>query len=208
MTRLPNRRQWLRRYAWPALVTSGLCVVWAGVVIALLYWKLGITTSINGRRLTFSENVLLYLPGGAVCALGVHLVFLLILWATCRPFRWWVWALVVFIAGTPVAVECGRRVAEYLWQLNRSAAAWEATFAPATGMFAGWGLTLLADWILNIRRQRTHKQLIAAGRCVSCGYDLRAQIATGRSSCPECGTVITPSTSSEELPYRNGSSAR
>jgi predicted RNA-binding Zn-ribbon protein involved in translation (DUF1610 family) len=51
-----------------------------------------------------------------------------------------------------------------------------------------------AIWARRIGRRRKLLRLIKAGRCVNCGYDLRASVAR----CPECGQAIltSPSTSS------------
>ena len=190
MNRLQSRRHWLRRHAWPVFLTSALCIVWPGFVVATLHWRLGITTSVGGRPLSFGETVWLYLPDAVPCALSIHLAFLLTLWATRRPFRWWVWILALIFAGTPLGLECGRLLAEYLWKFNRSATAWEAIFAPAAGVLVTWDLALVADWMLNLGLSRERRRRIAAGRCVTCGYDLRAQIAAKRPNCPECGTPI------------------
>ena len=55
-------------------------------------------------------------------------------------------------------------------------------------LFPLWSVVLAAGvppalWARRVRRDRTRRRRATAGRCLSCGYDLRA--SPGR--CPECG---------------------
>lgn len=52
--------------------------------------------------------------------------------------------------------------------------------------FMGPALGLIALWY---DRKRLKDEQREAGRCVNCGYDLRAT----PNRCPECGTVVTTS---------------
>jgi len=59
--------------------------------------------------------------------------------------------------------------------------AWRVPFWPLLVAFA----VLPFTWVVSTIRQCRRKELLAAGRCAQCGYDLRAT----PHRCPECGRV-------------------
>lgn len=63
---------------------------------------------------------------------------------------------------------------------------WHAELAIQHWLVALLALVSPATWLIRHRRRRAHP---IQGRCLCCGYDLRASL----NRCPECGTPIRPS---------------
>ena len=183
---LATRWVWLRRLAIPIVLMLAASVAWAGLVTALAQRLLGITTSVDGNPLSFTQTLILYARPAAPLVIGVNAVAFALLALLRRHVRWWVLLPVLGLAGTPIGVWVGWGLTRYLWSQNRPGGLSD-TISPAIALLAVWVLGLAADAGVDALGRRLKRRRVVRGICVRCGYDLRGQIAAGCDICSECG---------------------
>ncbi len=191
MRELATRREWLSRLALPSVFLFVIALLWSGVVNAITYHSLGVvSTSIDGRTLSFVENLPFMVLGGGMFLFWVNLFLLLALALLRVYFRWWVVLATLILAGTPLAVLMGRSIARYLWATNKGGTPWEGVLPAPITMGVVWVLALVADAVIDWRLRVHARDLVLKGICPECRYDLRGSIAGGSTRCPECGAPI------------------
>jgi hypothetical protein len=187
---LATRREWFCQLGLPSAFLFGIALVWSGAVNALTYHSLGVSTSVDGRTLSFVDNLFFRIPDGGQFVFWINLFLLLALALLRVHFRWWVVFATMVLAGTPLAVLMGRSIARYLWAMNKGGVPWEDVLPAPVTMGIVWMVALVADAVIDWRLRVHARGLILKGIYPECSYDLRGSIAGGSARCPECGAPI------------------
>jgi len=190
MRELVTHREWLCRLGLPSVFLFVIALLWSGAVSAITYRSLGVSTSIDGRTLSFVENLLFRVLDGGQFVFWINLVVFLALALLRVHFRWWVVLATMIVAGTPLAVLMGRSIARYLWAINKGGVPWEDVLPAPVTMGIVWVVALVADAVIDWRLRVCARNLVSKGICPECRYDLRGSIAGGSTRCPECGAPI------------------
>jgi len=190
MRELATHWEWLCRLGLPSAFLFAIALLWSGAVSAITYHSLGVSTSIDGKTLSFIENLLFRILGGGMFVFGINFFLLLALALLRVHFRWWVVLATMIVVGTPLAVLMGRSIARYLWAMNKGGVPWEDVLPAPVTMGVVWLLALVADAVIDWRLRVHARDLVLKGICPECRYDLRGSIAGGSARCPECGARI------------------
>ena len=185
---LESHKQWLRRMTLPSIALTFGVVLWSSILGVVIYRMLGVSiVSVNGRPATLADEILINGVGGAITAVFLNCFLLIFLFIGRIPFKWWLLVILVIIAGTPLALYSGWRIADYLWTLNQGGIAWEGFAPQVLGLALAWVLHIpLSIWLSKykfviVKVDDSHKS-----PCPRCGYELFGSNGT----CPECDWQI------------------
>jgi hypothetical protein len=173
------------------MLLIAVSVIWSAAIGVIGYRVLGVSiASVDGRPAVFLDEILIHGLDAVPLAFLVSCSFLACLLVARLTFRWWLIALAWLVVGTPVALLSARRIADYLWTLNRGGTPWEGVLPAAIGIAAGWLIACIVDsWLDRYRIVIVRQADQRRSPCPRCGYELYGSTS---GVCPECGWSIPP----------------